>query len=261
MRMYRGKPRRARFALAATVVALATAGSAAAFQALPPGSQVNDDPAAGINKALSVSGEDPTNADVVGGALDRRQARGPVGDLPPAGGERICATRCSRARLRTARGRLAATARWAAGRARPRQFAWVAELRPGPGWRGVRRSTSPARAGPSRGRRGTRTRRGTGFDNNNVFASSFDNTGDANQGKWIFAGQSRGNGGSGPNVPSLNIHTEQNAENPVGGRRFRGRPDQARPMGDVAGDLEQQPPRIRSSSASRSVRAWRTATA
>ena len=30
---------------------------------------MNDDLAAGINKAISVSGEDPTNADVVGGAL------------------------------------------------------------------------------------------------------------------------------------------------------------------------------------------------
>ena len=70
MRRHRGQPRRARFALAATVVALATAASAsAALQSLPPGSQVNDDPAAGINKAFSVSGEDPTNADVVGGAL------------------------------------------------------------------------------------------------------------------------------------------------------------------------------------------------
>ena len=38
-------------------------------QGLPAGSQVNDDAAAGINKALNVSGEDPTNADVVGGAL------------------------------------------------------------------------------------------------------------------------------------------------------------------------------------------------
>ena len=47
-----------------------------------------------------------------------------------------------------------------------------------------------------------------------MFASRFDNTGDANQNKWIFGGQSRGNGGSGPNVPSLNIHTEQDAENP-----------------------------------------------
>ena len=55
---------------------------------------------------------------------------------------------------------------------------------------------------------------GTGFANDNVFASRFDNSGDANQGKWIFGGQSRGNGGSGLNVPSLNIHTEQSAENP-----------------------------------------------
>ena len=62
--------RRARIAAASVVLALATAGSAAAaLQALPPGAQVNDDPAAGINPALSVSGEDPTNADVVGGAL------------------------------------------------------------------------------------------------------------------------------------------------------------------------------------------------
>ena len=55
---------------------------------------------------------------------------------------------------------------------------------------------------------------GTGFGDNNIFASRFDNTGDANQGKWIFAGQSRGTGGSGPDVPSLNIHTDQDAENP-----------------------------------------------
>ncbi len=55
---------------------------------------------------------------------------------------------------------------------------------------------------------------GTGFDNKNVFASRFDNNADANQNKWIFAGQGRGNGGSGPSVPSLNIHTEQDAENP-----------------------------------------------
>ena len=69
MGMYRGLSRRARIALVVTVAALAAAGSAAAFQALPPGGQVNDDPAAGINPAVSVSGEDPTNADVVGGAL------------------------------------------------------------------------------------------------------------------------------------------------------------------------------------------------
>ena len=46
-----------------------SAGSAFALQGLPPGGQVNDDAAAGINPAQSVSGEEPANADVVGGAL------------------------------------------------------------------------------------------------------------------------------------------------------------------------------------------------
>ena len=55
--------------LVGVVVLLVSAGTALAFQFLPPGGQVNDDLAAGINKTISVSGEDPTNADVVGGAL------------------------------------------------------------------------------------------------------------------------------------------------------------------------------------------------
>src|SRR6478672_6273738 len=54
---------------AVIVAALVTAGGAWAFQALPPGNQVNNDPAAGIDPARSVAGGDPTNADVVGGAL------------------------------------------------------------------------------------------------------------------------------------------------------------------------------------------------
>ena len=77
---------------------------------------------------------------------------------------------------------------------------------------------------------------GTGFGNNNVFASRFDNTGDANQGKWIFAGQGRGTGGGSVPVPSLNIHTDQERREPVGGRRLGGRPDQARAVGHLAGD-------------------------
>ena len=60
---------RRRVGLAALAVSVMSAGSALAFQPLPPGAQVNDDPAAGINKNISVSGEDPTNADLVGGAL------------------------------------------------------------------------------------------------------------------------------------------------------------------------------------------------
>src|SRR5947209_10799543 len=64
------KVRRKHAVLASVAVALATAGSAAAFQPLPPGLQVNNDPLAGINPALGVDGGDPTNADVVGGSLD-----------------------------------------------------------------------------------------------------------------------------------------------------------------------------------------------
>ena len=55
---------------------------------------------------------------------------------------------------------------------------------------------------------------GTGFGADNIFASRFDNTGDSNQGKWIFAGQDRGSSGGSVDVPSLNIHTDQSAENP-----------------------------------------------
>src|SRR5713101_1138634 len=68
-RMQPHKGVRTRIAVATSVVALAIVGSAAAFQALPPGGQVNDDLAAGIDKTISVNGDSPTNSDVVGGAL------------------------------------------------------------------------------------------------------------------------------------------------------------------------------------------------
>ena len=212
MGMYRGPSRRARIALAATVAALATAGSAAAFQALPPGSQVNDDPTAGINKALSVSGEDPTNADVVGGALTAGKPAVPWAVFRQQ------------------------EASPAADQVFSRSFANGAWTTRGTGTVGGRSSANPQFSGSlnfDQGQDGEapsidfagagrtvpwatwyENTTGTGFGENNIFASRFDNTGDANQGKWIFAGQSRGNGGSGPNVPSLNIHTDQDAENP-----------------------------------------------
>jgi hypothetical protein len=212
MGSHRGHSRRGRIAFAATVVALATAGSAAAFQALPPGSQVNDDPAAGINKAFGVSGEDPTNADVVGGALTAGKPAVPWAIF----------------RQQEASG--------SADQVFSRSFANGAWTTRGNGTVGGRSSASPTFPGSlnfDQGQNGEapsidfagagrtvpwatwyENTSGTGFGNNNVFASRFDNTGDANQGKWIFAGQSRGNGGTGPDVPSLNIHTNENAENP-----------------------------------------------
>ena len=69
MRMHGRTVRWWRVALVTVTAVLGTAGSAAAFQGLPPGGQVNDDLAAGINKAIGVNGDEPTNADVVGGAL------------------------------------------------------------------------------------------------------------------------------------------------------------------------------------------------
>ncbi len=211
--MYMGKPRLLRIVLATTVVALGTAGSAAAFQALPPGAQVNDDPAAGMNPALNVSAQDPTNADVVGGALTAGKTAVPwaVFRQQEAGG--------------------------AKDQVFSRSFAGGAWTTRGNGTVGGRSSASPVFSGSlnfDQGQDGEapaidfagagrtvpwatwyENTAGSSFNNNNVFASRFDNTGDANQGKWIFAGQSRGTGGVGNvPVPSLNIHTNQDAENP-----------------------------------------------
>ncbi len=206
MGIHRGLSRRARIALVVTVAALAGAGSAAAFQALPPGAQVNDDVAAGINPALSVSGENPTNADVVGGALVAGKPAVPwsIFRQQTTGHDQIFS----------------------------RSFAGGAWTTRGNGTVGGRSSARPDFSGSlnfDQGQDGEapaidfagagrtvpwatwyENTTGSGFDTNNIFASRFD----AANNKWVFAGQSRGNGGSGPNVPSLNIHTDQSAENP-----------------------------------------------
>jgi hypothetical protein len=210
--MQRHKSRRARIALAGTVVALAAASSAEAFQALPPGLQVNDDPAAGINKALSVSGQDPTNADVVGGALTAGKPAVPwaVFRQQESGGsnDQIFARSFAKGAWTTrgngtVGGRSSASPQFGGslnfdqrqdGEAPAIDFAGAGRTVP---WATWYENTT-----------------GAGFGQNNVFASRFDNTGDANQGKWIFAGQGRGTGGGAVPVPSLNIHTNQDAENP-----------------------------------------------
>jgi hypothetical protein len=213
VRRTQGRGRRLAVEVAAVgvVAVLAAAGSAVAFQALPPGAQVNNDPSAGINGALNVSGEDPTNADVVGGALNADSAAIPWAifrQVTAAGHDQIFS----------------------------RSFAGGAWMTRGGGTVGGRSSASPTSSGslnfdqdqdgeaPSIDFAGTgrttpwaswyENTTGTGFETNNVFASRFDNSGDANQGKWIFAGQDRGLGGGTVPVPSLNIHTDQDAENP-----------------------------------------------
>jgi hypothetical protein len=190
------------------LIALATAAAAAAFQALPPGAQVNNDPAAGINPAQSVSGEDPTNADVVGGSLVAGNKNVPWSvfrQQESSGADQIFS----------------------------RSFAGGVWTTRGNGTVGGRSSASPTFAGSlnfDQGQDGEapaidfagagrtvpwatwyENTLGAGFGANNVFASRFD----ATQNKWVFAGQSRGTGGVGTvPVPSLNIHTDQSAENP-----------------------------------------------
>lgn len=190
---------------------MAMAGSALAFVPLPPGAQVNDDPAAGINPNLSVSGEDPTNADLVGGALVAGKPAVPWaifrqretnGSPPPhdqifsrsfAGG-----TWTTRG-IGTVGGRSSASPQFPAslnfdqgqdGEAPAIDFAGAGRTVPWATW--YEDTTGP------------------GFGANNVFASRFD----ATQNKWIFAGQSRGTGGGSVPVPSLNLRTDQSAENP-----------------------------------------------
>jgi hypothetical protein len=212
MGIQRRKLRRRGVAVAGTVAVLAAAGTASAFQGLPPGGQVNDDIAAGINPALSVNGEDPTNADVVGGALTAGKVAVPWAIF----------------RQQEASG--------AKDQVFSRSFAAGAWTTRGVGTVGGRSSAAPTFSGSlnfDQGQDGEapaidfagagRTvpwatwyedTSGAGFGAENVFASRFDNTPDANQGKWIFAGQGRGLGGGTVPVPSLNIHTNQDAENP-----------------------------------------------
>jgi hypothetical protein len=193
---------------ASFALVLAVAASAfAAFGSLPAdGSQVNNDSAAGIDPARDVSGEDPTNADVVGGALTAG------GKAVPWGIFRQTTPGSDQVFVRAFKG-----------------GAWVTQ---GNGTVGGKSSASPAFSGslnfdqgvdgeaPAIDFAGTgRTvpwatwyedTAGTGFGANNIFASRFDQT----QNKWVFAGQSRGTGGGTTPIPSLNIHTDKAAENP-----------------------------------------------
>jgi hypothetical protein len=212
----RVRPRSRLWVLLPTVVIVffAIAGAAsAALQFLPAGgaTKVNDDPASGINPAQSVSGEDPANSDVVGGALTAGKTAVPwaVFRQQESGG--------------------------AADQVFSRSFAGGAWTTRGVGTVGGTSSATPTFKGslnfnqkeagetPSIDFAGAgRTvpwatwyedTVGQAFGKNNIFASRFDNTGDANQGKWIFSGQNRGTVG-GIEVPSINIHTNQDAENP-----------------------------------------------
>jgi hypothetical protein len=194
-------------------VVLVVAGAAWAFQQLPSGGQVNNDPAAGINPAVSVSGEDPANSDVVGGSLVAGKRAVPWAvfrqeeTVAPAHDQIFSRSFASGAWTTRGNGTVNGVSSASPpfkgslnfnqnqdGEAASIDFAGAGRAVPWATW--------------------YEDAVGASFNKNNVFASRFDNSGDANQGKWIFGGQNRGTGILGVQVPSVNIHTNQSAENP-----------------------------------------------
>jgi hypothetical protein len=183
----------------ALVVGVSSAGAAFVI-----GPQVNDDPAAGIDPNRPLSSENP-NSDAVGGALTAGGVNVPwsIFRQTTTGKDQIFV----------------------------RSFSGGVETTRGVGTVGGRSSASPFPASLNfdQGEDGEAPEidfagagrtvpwatwyedtTGVGFNAENIFASRFDPA----SGNWIFAGQGRGNGGTGPQVPSLNIHTDQDAENP-----------------------------------------------
>jgi hypothetical protein len=204
------KTRRKRVAVASMAVALAAAGSAAAFQQLPAGDQVNNDLAAGINPALGVDGGEPTNADVVGGSLDPTKKNVPWAVFRAHTSTNDSTTKDQIFSRSFANG------------------AWTTRGIGTVGGKSSASSTIPGSlnfdqaqdgevpaidfAGANRAVPWATWYEDTAAfsGKKNIFASRFDN----NQNKWIFGGQGRGLGTGTVPVPSLNIHTDQDAENP-----------------------------------------------
>jgi hypothetical protein len=196
------RTRRRTVAMASVIAALAAAGSAsAAFQALPPGDQVNNDPAAGIDPAqgvLATPDADPSNSDVTGGSL--------------TGGVNVP---WAVFRQRTTGADQVFSRSFANGKWTTRGNGTVGGLGNGPfsgslNFDQTKDGEAPAIdfAGANRAVPWATWYEDTAqFANKKqIFASRFDSA----SGKWIFSGQDRGGA-----VPSLNIDTNQDAENPV----------------------------------------------
>jgi hypothetical protein len=208
MRRMRGK----RIALLGAILALLVTGSAwAAFQGLPAdNSQVNNDATAGIDPTQSVSGGDPTNADVVGGALTAGKPAVPWAIFQQqenAASDQVFVRSFANG-VWTTRG--AGTV----GGASDASTSFPGSLNFDRGTDGEVPAIDFAGAGRTVPWATWYESTAALAGNEQIFASRFDNTGDANQNKWIFGGQSRGTGTGSTPIPSLNIHTNQDAENP-----------------------------------------------
>ena len=228
---------RRRVGLAALAVSVMSAGSALAFVPLPPGAQVNDDPAAGINKNISVSGEDPTNADLVGGALVAGNPAVPwaifrqqetTGSAPPHDqifSRSFAAGAWTTRGIGTVGGRSSAIPHFSASlnfdqdqnaEAPEIDFAGAGRTVPWATW--YEETT------------------GTGFGNNNVFASRFDGPSTPIRTSGSLPARIAPPAGGNVMIPSFNLHTRPGCGEPIGRRRLGGRSDQARAVGHLAGD-------------------------
>jgi hypothetical protein len=208
-----------RAALVTAVAVLAGAGTAlAAFQELPPGAQVNDDPGAGISPAdpANLVDPDPTNADVVGGSLVAGNPRVPWAIFQQ---REKAAGKPDQIFVRAFKGGAWSTQ----GNGTVNGLSSAAPTFSGSlNFDQASSGEVPSIdfAGPGRAvpwatwyEEGT-----TGFSpKKQIFASRFHPGTDAvSPNKWEFAGQNRVSGAltTAP-VPSLNIHTDQDAVNPA----------------------------------------------
>jgi hypothetical protein len=205
-----------RAALIAGVAVLAGAGTAfGAFQELPPGAQVNDDVAAGIRPTdpVNLLDPDPTNADVVGGSLVAGKPRVPWAIFQQrekaAGKPDQIFVRAfkngawSTQGNGTVNGFSSSTPSFSGslnfdqsvdGEIPSIDFAGPGRAVP---WATWYEDSTPGFSGKKQ-----------------IFTSRFHSPADAaNPGTWEFAGQNRA--AAGRPVPSLNIHTDQDAINPA----------------------------------------------
>jgi hypothetical protein len=174
---------------AMTAVTVATFGLAAtagaSVQQLPPGAQVNDDPAAGIDP-----GRDAGVSDVVGGSLTAGGVRVPWAPFEQqTAGEQQIFVRAFKGGAWKTQGRSLNIDPAKEGEAPSIDFAGPDRTVPWTAW-----YEPNAHLGD-----GTPT---------NIFASRFDKT----AGDWVAEGQDRAPSFK---VPSLNIHTDREAENPA----------------------------------------------
>jgi len=203
----RGVRLHTRIVVVAAAFVLAIAGGAWAFHELPPKAPVNDDIGAGIDRTVSLRGDNPTNADVVGGSLSGSKAAVPWAIFQQQEAESPFTDQIF---VRSfAGGSWTTRGNGTVGGLPDESTKFPASLN----FDRTEEGEAPAIdfAGPERTVPwATWYEETEAFGSKSIFACRFDSS----QSKWVFAGQGRGKGPSGPPVPSLNINPEMEAINP-----------------------------------------------